>query len=81
MKDYNKVCWNCGSTKLYHMGDHVKCLKCDATYNEVPHPGALPYVIEAFGGKNPPVRGTKAHRRPSGSVMRKAARAREKAKG
>lgn len=80
MKDYTKVCWNCGGINLQDMGDHVKCRECGATYNEVPKPGALPFTLEPWGGNYPPVRGAKAHSRPSGSVARKAAKAREKAK-
>jgi hypothetical protein len=78
--DYNKVCWYCGSFNMMDMGDFVKCRKCGATNNDAPVLGVSSSVLEPFGSKNPPVKGSKAHRRPSAFETRKAAKAREKAK-
>ncbi len=78
--DYNKVCWNCRGKDLEAMGDHVKCRKCGATYNDPPRLGLTTFAFEPFGGKNPPARGQKALRRPSKYEERKAARAREQDK-
>ena len=80
MKDYNKVCWSCGNTNLEDMGDHVKCLKCGATYNEVCKLGPpiikRDIVTHLVAGKEVGV-GTY---KPAPVVAQRARKAREKAK-
>ena len=76
MKDYTKVCWNCGSTKVFPVQTWFKCDDCGATH--VPQP--IPFhgdLIEATkGGMATEDNPLGSHYSPSKKVAQEAAKAR-----
>ena len=73
---YECYCWNCGSQDMEALGEYVRCRACGATWNEVPELQATQVIgqtvtmVTRVGEVK--VRGF----RPSASVQRRAARAR-----
>ena len=71
MKDYTKVCWNCGAEAMRDEGSYYVCQKCGATYNPVPEVGPVEFAIEYLEASV-----IKAHR-PTKSLARRIKKQRE----
>jgi hypothetical protein len=41
-----KTCWFCKEATMVEKGDYLQCLKCGATFSELPKPGGYPMVKE-----------------------------------
>jgi len=52
MKNYSKICWNCGKPTMAADGSFYRCANCDATWNRTPQPAAYELVT-----RPDPVRG------------------------
>lgn len=74
---YERQCWSCGSRDMEKFPDHVRCRSCGATWNEIPDPVSLPMTVIANETRRAPGARRFSHARPSGTVQRQAARARD----
>lgn len=80
MKDYTKVCWYCGSKKVFPIKSWWECKDCGATHVPSTSPSYLPITeVDAVTGGAPRF-GRETVYRPSGHAQRAATRAREEAR-
>jgi DNA-directed RNA polymerase subunit RPC12/RpoP len=76
---YGRQCWNCGSKNMERLANHVRCRDCGATWNVVPKVHAIPVLDEVTELVTRAGRVRVKGFRPSGTVRRRASRARARA--
>lgn len=76
---YERHCWYCGSKDLEPTDYGVKCRSCGATWNKVPQVGQDPVTYDTGEDTGVLLKGELGYPHPSDSVLRGAARERDKA--
>jgi len=46
-KDKHRWCWHCGKDTMRPDGNFYRCSSCGATWNDLPTPGHVPFVVSS----------------------------------